>query len=71
MNKKTKLINAIVSDYHNHADCISNTLVRCAQASVKLGRLIQAIQYATEALEYNKTDSIALMCRAKAYEDQE
>jgi hypothetical protein len=31
---------------------------------------LHAIQYATEALQYNKTDDNALICRAKAFEKE-
>ena len=60
-----------VLDYHNHAEYIANTLVRCAQCCLKLKKTLQAIQYATEALQYSKTDITALMCRAKAFEEEE
>jgi len=30
---------------------------------------IHAVQYATEALLYNKMDSTTLICRAKAFEN--
>lgn len=40
----------------------------CAQCSSKLNEHVRAIQYATEALQYNKIDSNALLCRAKSFE---
>jgi phage gp46-like protein len=57
-------------DYHNHADHIVSTLFTCAQAYSKKSDHVHAIQYATEALQYNKTDSNALLCRAKAFENE-
>jgi hypothetical protein len=57
------------SDYHYHAEHIVNTLTICVQCYSKVNDHIHAIQYATEALLYNKIDSTALICRAKAFEN--
>lgn len=58
-------------DYHLHAEYIVNALVLCAQCNSKLKKYILAIQYATEALQYNKTDTNALLCRARAFENED
>jgi len=57
-------------DYHNHADHIVSILIICAQCSSKTNCHLRAIQYATEALQYNKIDANALTCRAKAFENE-
>jgi hypothetical protein len=44
-------------------------LVHCVQCYSKMNDHIHAIQYATEALLYNKMDSTTLICRAKAFEN--
>jgi hypothetical protein len=41
----------------------------CAQAYSKVNDNTRTVQYATEALQYNKTDTTALICRAKAFEN--
>ncbi len=41
----------------------------CAQCYSKTNDHIRTIQFATEALQYNKTDTTALICRAKAFEN--
>jgi hypothetical protein len=58
------------TDYHNTADHIVSTLVTCALCYAKTNDHVHAIQYATEALQYNKMDSNALLCRAKAFENE-
>lgn len=59
----------IFLDYHNHADHIVSTLMTCAQCYLKINDYVHAIQYTTEALQYNKMDANALTCRAKAFEN--
>jgi hypothetical protein len=59
-----------LSDYHQHAEHIVNTLVACAQCYSKTNDHIRAIQFTTEALQYNKKDSNALIYRAKAFENE-
>jgi hypothetical protein len=58
------------SDYHSHAEYLVKTLVLCAQCYAKINDHVHAIQYATEALQYNRLDSSALICRAKAFENE-
>lgn len=59
---------SIISDYHKHAEYIVDTLKMCAQCYSKANHQPNTIQYTTEALQYDRTDTIALMCRAKAFE---
>ena len=56
------------SDYHHYAEYIVNTLMICARCYLKLKDYTHAIQYATEALQYNKMNDNALICRALAFE---
>lgn len=65
-----KMLKNGVLDYHNHADHIAGTLVICAQCYAKSNDYTRAIQYASEALQYNKTDVDALMCRGRAFENE-
>ena len=58
----------LVSDYHKHAEHIVDTLKMCAQCYSKANHQPNTVQYASEALQYDRTDTIALMCRAKAFE---
>ncbi|CAF1273581.1 unnamed protein product [Adineta ricciae] len=63
-----KMLKNGLLDYHRHAEHIMNTLMVCAQCNAKLGRHSVAIQYATEALQYNRTDANVLICRGRAFE---
>ncbi|CAF1187969.1 unnamed protein product [Adineta steineri] len=65
-----KMLKNGVLDYHNHADHIVSTLIICAQCYSKVQDYVHTIQYTTEALQYNKTDANALICRAKAFENE-
>ena len=58
------------TDYHHHTDHIVSALSTCAQCYQKINNYVYAIQYASEALQYNKMDSNALLCRAKAFENE-
>ncbi|CAF4266909.1 unnamed protein product, partial [Adineta steineri] len=42
----------------------------CSECYLKLNDYRHAIQYATEALQYNKMDNDALFCRAEAFEKE-
>jgi len=57
-------------DYHQHAEHIVNILNICAQSYSKINQYYRSIQYSTEALQFNRTDSSALICRAKAFENE-
>jgi hypothetical protein len=41
----------------------------CAQSYFKTNDYTRTVQYASEALQYNKMDTTALICRAKAFEN--
>jgi hypothetical protein len=60
----------LLLDYHHHAEYIVNTLFNCSECYLKLNNNALAIQYATEALQYNKMDTNTLICRAKAFEKE-
>ncbi|CAF3435057.1 unnamed protein product [Rotaria sp. Silwood1] len=65
-----KMLKNGVLDYHNHADHIASTLIICANCYLKANHYVLAIQYASEALQYNKTDTDAVICRARAFENE-
>ncbi|CAF1219727.1 unnamed protein product [Adineta steineri] len=65
-----KMLQNGILDYHHHAEYISNTLSMCSECYLKLNDYRHAIQYATEALQYNKMDNDALFCRAEAFEKE-
>ncbi|CAF5019315.1 unnamed protein product, partial [Rotaria sp. Silwood1] len=65
-----KMLKNGVLDYHNHADHIASTLIICANCYLKANHYVHAIQYASEALQYNKTDTDAVICRARAFENE-
>ncbi|CAF2993598.1 unnamed protein product [Rotaria socialis] len=65
-----KLLHNGALDYHFHAESIVNTLTSCAQCYLKLNEYVRAIQYTTEALQYNKNDDDTLFCRAEAFENE-
>jgi hypothetical protein len=45
-------------------------LIICAKSYLKLYDYPHAIQYASEALQYNKIDGYTLMHRAQAFENE-
>ena len=47
-----------------------STLFICANCYLKTNDYVRAIQYTSEALQYNKMDTDALICRAKAFENE-
>ena len=57
-------------DYHHHTECITEALASCAECYLQLNDYAHAIQYATEALQYNRTHGDALLWRAKAFEQE-
>lgn len=59
-----------ILDYHYYAEYITDTLNICAESYLKLSDYLHAIQYASEALQYNKNDGCTLMYRAKAFENE-
>jgi hypothetical protein len=59
-----------ILDYHYYAEYITDTLSICAESYLKLSDYLHAIQYASEALQYNKNDGYILMYRAKAFENE-
>ncbi|CAM4747662.1 unnamed protein product [Rotaria magnacalcarata] len=65
-----KMLKNGVLDYHNHADHIVSTLFICANGYLKNNDYVHTIQYSSEALQYNKMDTDALICRAKAFENE-
>ncbi|CAF2074275.1 unnamed protein product [Rotaria magnacalcarata] len=65
-----KLLHNGALDYHFHAESIVNALTGCAQCYLKSNEYVRAIQYTTEALQYNKNDDDALFCRAQAFENE-
>ncbi|CAF3784793.1 unnamed protein product [Rotaria sordida] len=65
-----KMLHNGLLDYHYHTECIVNILTICAQCYLKLHDYVHTIQYATEALQYNKNDADILICRAKALENE-
>ncbi|CAF3746768.1 unnamed protein product [Rotaria sordida] len=65
-----KMLHNGLLDYHYHTECIVNILTICAQCYLKLHDYVHTIQYATEALQYNKNDADILICRAKAFENE-
>ncbi|CAF3328850.1 unnamed protein product [Rotaria socialis] len=65
-----KMLKNGVLDYHNHADHIVSTLFICANCYLKNNDYVHTIQYTSEALQYNKIDTDALICRAKAFENE-
>jgi tetratricopeptide (TPR) repeat protein len=65
-----KMLQNGVLDYHYYAECIAETLIICAHAYLKLFDYSHAIQYASEALQYNKNDGNPLMYRGKAFENE-
>jgi tetratricopeptide (TPR) repeat protein len=64
-----KMLKNGVLDYHKHAEHIVSTLTMCAQSYFKTNDYTRTVQYASEALQYNKMDTTALICRAKAFEN--
>ncbi|CAF0818380.1 unnamed protein product [Adineta ricciae] len=65
-----KMLHNGVLDYHYHAEYITEALGDCAECYLQLKDYKHAIQYATEALQYNRTYGEALLCRAKAFEQE-
>ncbi|CAF0950852.1 unnamed protein product [Rotaria sordida] len=65
-----KMLKNGVLDYHNHAEHIVSTLIICANCYLKANNYVHAIQYTSEALQYNKMDTDALICRARAFENE-
>ncbi|CAF0937621.1 unnamed protein product [Adineta ricciae] len=65
-----KMLHNGLLDYHYHAEYITEALVGCAECYLQLEDYTHAIQYATEALQYNRTYGEALLCRAKAFEQE-
>ncbi len=57
-------------DYHYYAEYIVETLNTCGKSYFKLQDNLRAIQYTTEALEYDRKDGNTLICRAKAFENE-
>ena len=57
-------------DYHYHAEYIGETLNVCGQCYWKSQDYFHAIEYTSEALEYNRKDDNALFFRARAFEDE-
>jgi len=65
-----KMLQNGILDYHYYADYIAETLILCAESYLKLSDYLHAIQYASEALQYNRNDGYTLMYRAKAFENE-
>ncbi|CAF3694483.1 unnamed protein product [Rotaria sp. Silwood1] len=65
-----KMLHNGILDYHYYTEYIVQILTICAECYLKLNDNIHAIQYATEALQYNKNDSDILFCRARAFENE-
>jgi hypothetical protein len=61
---------SFILDYHYYAEYIADTLITSAQCHLKLRDYLHAIQYASEALQYNKVNGDILICRAKAFENE-
>lgn len=59
-----------IIDYHQHAEYIVNTLKFCAQCCLKLDDNAHTIQYATEALQYNRNEDDTLIYCAEAFENE-
>jgi hypothetical protein len=64
-----KMLQNGILDYHYYAEYLVETLRICSKSYLKLQDYLHCIQYATEALQYNRNDDDTLIYRAKGFEN--